>query len=556
MASHFSDIEQITDSDASTADSKHAGVTLLSSIPTDAADIDECELSERKDLRQGLHQRHIQMIALAGTIGTGLFLGSGRALAHSGPLGILLGYSIVGLAVAPVVMAVGEMGALVPLSGGVVRYIEYFLDPAMAFANGWNLVYSYLVGTPAEITAAAVLVQFWSSISPGVWITIFGLLMVVSSLLFVRVYGELEFGFSILKIVLIIGLNIMALIITTGALPGRPAIGFRYWHQPGAFVQYLSIPGPLGRFLGFWTAMSNALYAYSGIDTIATAAAEVHNPRQAIPLAAKRIFIRISLFYILTILMVGLVVPSNDPHLLISTHTATESPFVVAANLASIPAVPSIINAAVLTSAWSAGNSGLLNASRVLYGLARHGHAPRFLTGLNRFGAPYVAVLLVASFIPLAFMSLSRSAAAVFGWLQDLVAVSSLVSWIVVCVTYLRFHAGCRAQGLVRGRDLPWAAPGMPYAIWFSLGLFSLLLLTGGWRTFVHGQWDTETFVASYFNVPFVLVLYLGYKTVKRTRVVGLHEMPITKFVEIYKRERPPKTKKRRGWQRLNIFWS
>lgn len=257
-------------------------------------DVDD--MREVGEVRQGLHQRHIQMIALAGTIGTGLFLGSGRAIARSGPLGAFLGYSIIGLAVSSVVFAVGEMGALVPLNGGIVRYAEYFCDPALSFANGWNLVYSYLTSIPAEIVAAAVLVEFWVTVNNAIWITVFGVLMIITALLFVRVYGELEFFFSVLKIMLVIGINIMALVITCGGGPNGQSIGFQYWRNPGPFVQYLGISGSLGRFAGFWTTLNNALYAYSGIEVITVAAAETRNPRHAIPQAAKRIFVKILLF--------------------------------------------------------------------------------------------------------------------------------------------------------------------------------------------------------------------------------------------------------------------
>lgn len=167
------------------------------------------EFSEVKELRQGLHQRHIQMIALAGTIGTGLFLSSGRAISRSGPLGAFIGYLVMGGTSCSVVLAIAEMGALVPLNGGIVRYAEYFVDPALSFANGWNLVYAYIVSIPAELVAAAVLVEFWITINSAIWITIFGVLMIVTSSLFIRVYGELEFGFSMMKIALIVGVNIM-----------------------------------------------------------------------------------------------------------------------------------------------------------------------------------------------------------------------------------------------------------------------------------------------------------------------------------------------------------
>ncbi|KAF7909807.1 uncharacterized protein EAF01_003525 [Botrytis porri] len=477
------------------------------------------EFQEVKAFKQGLHQRHIQMIALAGTIGTGLFLGSGRAIARSGPLGAFLGYSVVGLAVSSVVFAVGEMGALIPLTGG-------------------------------QIVAAAVLVEFWTTINNAVWITVFAVLMVMTAVTFVRVYGELEFTFSMLKIMLVIGINVMALVITCGGGPNHESIGFRYWRDPGAFVQYL------GRFLGFWTTLNNAVYAYSGIENITVAAAETKNPRRAIPLAAKRIFIRILLFYILTIFMVGLMVPSNDPNLLQSTGTASQSPFVISAKNAGIKVIPSIINAVVLTSAWSSGNSSMLGGTRILYGMAMHGHAPKFFTRVNRAGVPYIAAALYAVFMCLGYMTLSSTASTVFTWLQDLVSIATLVNWISILVVYLRFQAGCKRQGINRHTELPWAAPLQPYTTWASLTLFVILLFTGGYVTFIHGEWDTETFISSYLNIPLFLMLFLGYKFYCKTKMVSLEEMPIRGFIEVYQQNPEPEEEPKKGLRRLNILWS
>lgn len=496
------------------------------------------------------------MIAIAGTIGTGLFLGSGLAISTAGPLGAFLGYSIIGLAVSSVVFAVGEMGALVPLNGGIIRYSEYFFDPALSFANGWNLVYSYLLSIPAEIVAAAVLVEFWVTVNNAIWITVFGVLMIITALPFVRIYGELEFCFSILKIILIIGINIMALVITCGGGPNRDSIGFSYWRNPGPFVQYLGIGGSLGRFLGFWTTFNNALYAYSGIETITIAAAETRSPRRAIPQAARRIFVRIFLFYVLTILMVGLVVPSNNTDLLQSTGTASQSPFVIAARLAGIKVVPSIINAVILTSAWSSGNSNMLGGSRILFGMAVNGRAPAIFKRLNRFGVPYVAVIFYAVFMCLGYMTLSNSASSVFTWLQNIVAISTLANWICICIVYLRFYYGCKKQGIDRHRELPWAAPLQPYTTWATLILFIVLLFTGGFSTFIHGQWSNETFISSYLNIPLILILYFGYKFWKKTSIIPLEHIPIRGFIEIYQANPEPEPKPKKGVRRLNILWS
>lgn len=239
--------------------------------------------------------------------------------------------------------------------------------------------------------------------------------------------------------------------------------------------------------MGFWTTFSNAVYAYSGIENISIAAAETQSPRRNIPIAARRIFWRVVIFYVLSIFFVGLIVPSNDENLLHSTGTAAQSPFVIAASNAGIKVVPSIINFVVLTSAWSAGNSGLLGSSRTLYGMAREGHAPKIFLRTNRMGIPYVAVLFMSLWICLGYMTLSDSASTVFGWLQDLVSVSALVGWMVICTVYLRFYYACKKQGIDRS-ELPWKAPFQPYAAWLSLISFTVLLLTGGYVTFIHGQ--------------------------------------------------------------------
>ncbi|KAB8289972.1 hypothetical protein EYC80_010299 [Monilinia laxa] len=450
------------------------------------------EFAEVKALRRGLAQRHIQMIALAGTIGTGLFLGSGKAIARAGPLGAF---------------------ALVPLSGGIIRHAEYFVDPALSFANGWNQVYSNIITIPAELVAAAVLIQFWVEI------------------------------------------NNAALVITCGGGPNGETYGFRYWHNPGPFVDYLGYTGILGHFMGFWTTFSNAVYAYSGVENFSLAAAETQSPRRNIPIAAKRIFFRVMLFYVLSIFMVGMIVPSNDKELLRSTGTAAQSPFVIAANNAGIKVVPSIINAVVLTSAWSAGNAAMLGGSRMLYGLGQHGHSPKVFLQTNRFDVPYIAIGFFSLFICLGFLTLSDSANVVFTWLQDFVAVSALINWMIICGVYLRFYYGCKKQGIPRS-NLPWKGPFQPYAAWIALFSFGLLLLTGGYSIFLKDHWDTETFVSSYINIPLVLILYFGYKYRKNTGIIPLSDIPIQKFIDIANENPEPEEEKVSGWRRLNILWS
>jgi len=168
----------------------------------------------------------------------------------------------------------------------------------------------------------------------------------------------------------------------------------------------------------------------------------------------------------------------------------------------------------------------MLGATRVLYGLAMDGRAPKIFTRLNRFAIPYFAVAFFSVFMCLGFMTLSEGASVAFDWLQDLVSISTLVNWLTICVTYLRFYYGCKKQGIPRS-SLPWAAPLQPYITWVSGTIFALLLITGGYATFIHGHWSNETFVSSYINIPLFAILYFGYKFIKKTKIIALEDIPI-----------------------------
>lgn len=207
MDSHIQDLEKNEEinkqNNEEINDMKSTPIKGETNTKTDAV------ISELVGSRRGLKQRHIQMIALAGTIGTGLFLATGKALARGGPLGILLAYCIVGMLICCVVYSVAELSALAPLSGGIIRHAEWFVDPALSFAQGWNSVYANAILLPAEMVACAVIIDFWSQINHAVWISALGALLIISNMLMVSVYGELEFIFAMLKIALIIGVNIM-----------------------------------------------------------------------------------------------------------------------------------------------------------------------------------------------------------------------------------------------------------------------------------------------------------------------------------------------------------
>ncbi|GAA6044926.1 hypothetical protein JCM8097_004461 [Rhodosporidiobolus ruineniae] len=470
-----------------------------------------------QQLHRGLKARHVQMISIGGVIGTGLFLGVANALRHGGPLGLLLGYMAVGSICYSVMICLGEMVAHLPVPGGHITLARRFVSPAFSFAMGWNYWYNWTIVLPAELSAAAVLIGYWDkSTNPGVWIAV--TLVIACAINFggSRVYGECEFWFAIIKVVTIVGLIILGIILDCGGGPNGEYIGTKYWRDPGAFVQYLGIEGAKGRFLGFWAVLIQASFSYIGTEIVAIAAGETKDPRRTLPKAIKNVYIRILLFYILGVFITGLLVRSDDERLKLGSGTAASAPFVIAINNAGIKVLPSIINAALLTSAWSAASSDLYTSSRALYGLALNGNAPRILTKTNSWGLPWVSVCVGCAFALLSFMAVgSAGAGTAFNWFANMTSVCGLITWGGICFTHIRWRKGLKAQGIDMSM-LPYRPFGAGFAAYYALVFICIILFFQQWSVFYPGNWDRATFVTSYFPVMFFPVLIVGYMLWRR----------------------------------------
>ncbi|KAJ5709537.1 hypothetical protein N7493_009828 [Penicillium malachiteum] len=509
---------------------------------------------EQTSLLRGLSQRHVQMIAIAGAIGTGLFLGLGSSIAAGGPLGALLGYALVGLVVCAIQFALGEVSALLPVTGSFVRHAEVLVDPALAFAIGWNVVYGCFISVPSEISASVVLIQYWTDINAAVWVTILIVVSVAVAVSFIGVYGEIEFFFAILKILLVVFVVILGLVIDLGGIPGKPRLGFHYWKDPGPLVEYIA-SGSWGQFLGFWAVMTNAVYSFAGVESLAMAAAETKNPRQNIPKACKRVFARVTIFYLAAVLIVGMLVRSDDPRLQDYAETAAQSPFVIAASDAGIKAIPSVVNAVCLTSAWSSSNQSILAGTRTLYGLAIKGHAPKIFLRTNKWGVPYMCVAMQVAFSLLAYMCVSNSALTVFYWFVDLTAAGTLISWITIALNHIRLLQALKEQG-ISPQSLPWHNRITRYSSWFALISCVVILFTGGFAVFTKGSWDPATFVSSYLDIPLVLLAYGGYKLIRRTKIIPLQMVPIRQALDEAANDPENVPIKRDSiLAKMNIFW-
>ncbi|KAG1757380.1 amino acid permease [Suillus lakei] len=475
-------------------------------------------------LQRKLKNRHIAMISIGGVIGTGLFVGTANSLRNGGPVGLLLGYTVMGSIVYCVMVTLGEMVAFLPIAGGHIKLAERFVDPAFSFAMGWNYWYNWTIVSPAEISAAALLINYWNqTINNSVWVVMCLAVVLTINMLGAGAYGEAEFIFASIKVLTITGLIILGIIIDLGGGPDHDRIGFRYWKNPGPFAQYNGISGNTGRFLGWWAVMSQAAFSFIGTEIVAIAAGEAKNPRRTLPKAIRRVYIRILLFYIGGTVVIGLLVPSNNPSLELNSGAA-QSPFVIAIETAGIKSLPSIINACLLTSAWSASSSDLYTASRAIYGLAASGNAPRFFLRTTRNGLPYVAVIFCAAFSLLAFMAVSQGAGKVFDWFSNMTSVAGLMTWFGISVTYIRFYKGMQVQGIDR-KTLPYYTNLQPYAAWYGAISTITICIFSGWSVFLKGNWDTATFVTSYILLVTWPIMYVGARFYYGAKPVAAEDM-------------------------------
>lgn len=468
---------------------------------------------DQRALHRELKGRHMQMIAVGGAIGAGLFVGSGGAFQTGGPASVFLGFLIVGVQVYFLMQCLAEMCVLYPINGAFTMYICRFVDPSWGFAASWEYAISWLTVLPFEISAACNIIHYWpgsEGINNSAWIVPLLVALVAIQFFGIRGYGEVEFVLSLMKIIACIGFMILGIIINVGGVPTDPRgyIGGEYWNAPySAF---------LNGFHGFCAVFVTAAFAYTGTELTGLAAAETVDPKKEIPRASNQVIWRIAIFYVVNLLLVGLIVPANSPLYTGEGSSSRHSPFVIAIQLAGIKALPSIFNAVILIAVMSVANSCTFGSTRTIQALAANGMAPKVMAYVDKKGRPLVVTVIQLLFGCLAFINLADNGGTIFNWLLSLSGLSILFIYGSTALAHIRFRKAWLANGHTLD-ELPYRASCGVYGSYICL-LISIIALVAQFYVALYpvgdpsGYLDASGFFQAYLAGPLFIFLYLCWK--------------------------------------------
>ncbi|CCD22219.1 amino acid permease NDAI_0A00610 [Naumovozyma dairenensis CBS 421] len=471
------------------------------------------------EVKRELKQRHIGMIALGGTIGTGLFIGLSTPLTNAGPVGALIAYLFMGTLVYSVTQSLGEMATFIPVTSSFTVFSQRFLSPSFGAANGYMYWFSWAITFALELSVVGQIIQFWTSAVPIVaWISIFWVLLVAMNMFPVRFYGEFEFWVASIKVLAIMGFLIYCLCMVCGAGVTGP-VGFRYWRNPGPMG-----PGIIAKnlneakFLGWVSSLINAAFTYQGTELVGITAGEAANPRKSVPRAIKKVVFRILFFYIGSLFFIGLLVPYNDPKLTSDDSYVAASPFIISIQNSGTPILPHIFNAVILSTIISAANSNVYVGSRIMFGLSKSKLAPRILSRTNKNGVPWVSVIFTGLFGALAYMETSTGGEAAFNWLLNITGVAGFFSWLFISISHVRFMQALEYRGISRD-DLPFKAKFMPGLAYYAIFFMTLIIIIQGFTSFCP-SFDGIDFLAAYISCFLFIAIWIVFQLWFRCRLI------------------------------------
>lgn len=469
---------------------------------------DDIELSGK--LSRGLSSRHVQLIAIGGAIGTGVFMWLGTILSDCGPASLLIAYIFMSSVVYFVMQMLVEMTTFLPLPGnGAQSFVIDYLSDSFGFAVGYNYWLLLGISVAAELTAASIVIQYWNrEINVAAWISIILGLVVLLNLVNVKHFGEAEFWFASMKLILLSILIILGIVLFFGGGPHHDKLGFRYWSNGRAFNQH-NASGSTGKFFSVWSAIVKLGFSFlCSPELVAAAGGECQKPRLSLPKAARRFIWRLVFFYVFCSLVMGIVVNSDVLRALEVSHDVYISPFVISIQSAGIHALDHIINAAILVTTASASNSFLYSGSRTIYSIACRGQAPKFLTKVNRLGIPYFAVFLTSMLGLLAYLNCATLAARVFAWLGRYCTISGYLSWILVSCAYLRWRKAIIAQD-IQSR-VTYTSRFQPFGAYYVIFMLTIVSITNGYAIFIN--FSVGLMIACYIVFPLFAIAFFAHK--------------------------------------------
>ncbi|KAK6458291.1 arginine permease [Scheffersomyces xylosifermentans] len=461
------------------------------------------------EIKRSLKSRQISMIAIGGTIGTGLFISTGNTLAHAGPVSSLISFLFMTTLAFSVTQSLGEMATLIPVSGSFTQFVTRWCSPALGAANGWNYWFSWAITYALELSVVGQIIQKWTDAVPlAAWIAIFFVILTVFNLFPVKYYGEVEFWIAFMKVFFVFMWLIYAFIMVCGAGKTGP-IGFRYWRNPGPWGPgYLVENKNTARFLGWLASLINAAFTFQGTELVGISAGESSNPRKTVPSAIRKVLFRILIFYVLCMFFIGLLVPFNDPGLSANGSYTASSPFIVAIQNCGTKGLPDLYNAVILITIISAGNSNVYCGSRILYGLAQSGVAPKFFKRTTKQGVPWVAVIFTAAFGSLGFLATSDQGNNAFNWLLNITATSGLIAWGWISFTHIRFMNILKSRNISRD-SLPFKARFCPVNAYYACITIFILVFIQGFSVFF--DFTATDFFVAYISVILFVVSYIFF---------------------------------------------
>ncbi|MBC2084138.1 amino acid permease [Listeria marthii] len=473
------------------------------------------------EIRRDLKTRHLSMIAIGGSIGTGLFLASGNAIHTAGPGGALVAYIAIGIMVYFLMTSLGEMATYMPVSGSFSTYASRFVDPAFGFALGWNYWFNWAITLAVDISTAAIIVQFWLPNTPAwLWSAIFLILIFGLNALSVKAYGESEYWFSIIKVATVIIFLIVGVLTIVGILGGE-VIGFSNFTAGDAPFK--------GGFFAILGTFLIAGFSFQGTEMVGIAAGESATPETSVPKAIKQVFWRILLFYIFAIFIIGMIIPYTNPNLLSAEATDVAiSPFTLVFEKAGLAFAASVMNAVILTSVLSAGNSGLYASTRMLWAMARDKKAPRFLGKVNRRGIPMAALIVTTIVGAMTFITtLTENGTVIYTWLLSASGLTGFIAWVGIAVSHYRFRKAFVKQGHDLN-ELKYKAKFFPFGPILALILCILVIVGQDYAAFLKPEFTNaawwQKIGISYIGLPIFLVFWLSYKFTNKTKVIPLED--------------------------------